>query len=105
VASAGLDRSVNAVETSAGRLRGRPARADFVNLDIPGFAQAAFSMEVLADVPILAERAVYWGEGTPETWRDAHNPPGATSEHLACGLAEGPDGVFDESGTPYRRTS
>jgi lysophospholipase L1-like esterase len=74
----------------------------WVNLDIPGFANAAFSMEVESDVPILAERAVYWGDGTPATWREAHNSPGATAEATAWAFAEGLDGGFDMSGILYQ---
>ena len=74
----------------------------WVNLDIPGFANAAFSMEVQSDVPILAERAVYWGDGTPATWREAHNSPGATAEATAWAFAEGLDGGFDMSGILYQ---
>ncbi|MCL4846353.1 MAG: IPT/TIG domain-containing protein [Acidobacteria bacterium] len=74
----------------------------WVNLDIPGFANAAFSMEVESDVPILAERAVYWGNGTPATWREAHNSPGATAEATAWAFAEGLDGGFGVTGILYQ---
>lgn len=74
----------------------------WVNHEIPGFSAAAFSMEVVSDVPILAERAVYWGDGTPATWREAHNSPGATAEATRWAFAEGLDGVFDGSGTRHQ---
>ncbi|MCL4848530.1 MAG: hypothetical protein KJ066_18445 [Acidobacteria bacterium] len=74
----------------------------WVNHDIPGFVRAAFSMEVLSDEPILAERAVYWGDGSPATWREAHNSAGATGDATVWAFAEGLDGVLDDSGTPFQ---
>lgn len=77
-------------------------RTVWVNFDVPGFETAAFSMDVVSNVPILAERAVYWGDGTPATWREAHNSPGATGEALTWAFAEGLDGTFGPEATPFQ---
>lgn len=64
--------------------------------DQPELANAAFSMRVTSDEPIIAERAMYFGTGT---WEDAHNVAGATAASDAWAFAEGVEDGIDDSGT------
>jgi uncharacterized repeat protein (TIGR01451 family) len=52
---------------------------------------AAVSSTVESDVPIIAERAMWWpGPGMGgEVWSEAHNSPGATATSTRWALAEG----------------
>ncbi len=53
-------------------------------------------------LPILAERAMYWGPGTPAgrytRWREGHNAPGLGARALTWAFAEGVDGKDDRAG-------
>jgi lysophospholipase L1-like esterase len=63
---------------------------------IPGLEATAFSaaLQSTNGVPIIAERAEYWGP--PGSWVDGHNSPGVTAEALKWGFAEGvAAGTFD----------
>jgi hypothetical protein len=55
----------------------------------PKLAAASFStsVNVWNGLPIVSERAMYWG--APGDWREAHNSFGVTSSALKWGLAEG----------------
>ncbi|MCL4814118.1 MAG: hypothetical protein KJ061_16630, partial [Vicinamibacteraceae bacterium] len=57
---------------------------------------------VPAALPILAERAMYWGPGTPAgrytRWREGHNAPGLGARALTWAFAEGVDGKDDRAG-------
>jgi hypothetical protein len=61
----------------------------WVNLEDPLLAQTAVSvtLESLNDVPVIVERAMWWGDDGG--WYEAHNSPGATATGTAWGLAEG----------------
>jgi IPT/TIG domain len=48
---------------------------------------AAFSTQVTSDVPIAAERSMYWPATLP--WREAHNSAGATELATSWGVADG----------------
>jgi hypothetical protein len=48
---------------------------------------AAFSTQVTSDVPIAAERSMYWPATQP--WREAHNSAGVTELATSWGVAEG----------------
>lgn len=67
--------------------------------DIPGLSDAAVSVAVNADVPVVSERAMYWPEtrpGSPPSafnWTEAHNSFGVTEAGLRWGLAEGRAGL------------
>ena len=54
----------------------------------PRLASAAFSTEVTSDVPIVAERSMYW-VGEPGPWMEAHNTVGVTAAGTKWLLAEG----------------
>ena len=58
----------------------------WVNVE-PGLENAAFSMQVESDQPIIAERAEYWGP--TDAWLEAHNTPGVTASALKWAFAEG----------------
>jgi glucose/arabinose dehydrogenase len=49
---------------------------------------AAFSTVVDADIPVVAERSMYW----PKDWQEAHNSPGATETGIAWATAGGEEG-------------
>jgi hypothetical protein len=55
-------------------------------------ANAAVATSIVADQPVVAERAMYW-PGPPSTWAEAHNSFGATTLALKWGLAEGRVGM------------
>jgi hypothetical protein len=69
---------------------------------------AAFGIRVTATVPIVAERAMYWGTpsaGDPNTpmmpWVEGHATAGATTPSPRWGFAEGQQGVFGAAATRY----
>jgi subtilisin-like proprotein convertase family protein/BarA-like signal transduction histidine kinase len=51
-------------------------------------ANAAFSTQVASDVPIIAERSMYW-VGDPLPWTEGHNSVGVTAPGTKWLLAEG----------------
>jgi autotransporter-associated beta strand protein len=53
---------------------------------------AAVSTVVTSDVPVIAERSMYW-PGPPEPLREGHNSFGVTDAGLKWGLAEGRTGT------------
>ena len=57
----------------------------------PQLASAAFATEVTSNVPIVAERSMYW-VGEPGPWTEAHNTVGATAAGTKWLLAEGREG-------------
>jgi lysophospholipase L1-like esterase len=61
-------------------------------------ASSSFSIRVTSDVPILAERSVYWSS-SGVTFIDGHNTPGVNSEASKWAFAEGREGRFTDSGT------
>jgi hypothetical protein len=54
-------------------------------------ASAAISTVVDSDVPIVAERSMYW-PNYPSTWTEAHNSPGATETGTMWAVAGGEEG-------------
>jgi glucose/arabinose dehydrogenase len=54
----------------------------------PQLVSAAFSTVVDSNVPIVAERSMYW----PHDWTEAHNSPGATETGTAWVVAGGEEG-------------
>jgi hypothetical protein len=56
--------------------------------EAPALASAAMSAVVDSDVPIVAERSMYW----PSDWSDAHNTPGATETGTVWAVAGGEEG-------------
>src|SRR5262249_16719798 len=48
-----------------------------VSLEDPKLKSNAISTVVDSDVPIVAERSMYW-PNAPQAWAEAHNSPGAT---------------------------
>jgi hypothetical protein len=63
---------------------------------IPGcprdLADAAVSTTIASDVPVMAERAMWWPGPTPATWTEAHNAAGATETGPRWGFADGEQG-------------
>jgi Zn-dependent metalloprotease len=61
----------------------------WVDREDPALADTAVSTTVdsLNRVPIIVERAMWWGDGGG--WYEAHNSPGATATGTSWGLAEG----------------
>ena len=58
----------------------------------PVLANAAVATTIVADQPVIAERAMYW-PGPPSTWAEAHNSFGTTTLARKWGLAEGRVGM------------
>jgi hypothetical protein len=56
--------------------------------EAPAMANAAVATRVVSDVPIIAERAMYW-PGAPAAWQDAHDSVGVPAAGLKWALAEG----------------
>jgi hypothetical protein len=54
----------------------------------PSLANAAVSTTVSSDVPVIAERAMYW-PGSFTEWYEAHNSFGSSTVGTRWGLAEG----------------
>jgi len=70
---------------------------------------AAFGMSIVSTVPIVAERAVYWGTPsasdplTPRTpWHDGHATAGVSSLAARWAFAEGAQDYRDTSGKRYQ---
>jgi hypothetical protein len=61
---------------------------------IPELVNASFSIVVDATLPIIAERAMYFGG--PRFWEGGHASPGVTESAREWFLAEGATGFFDE---------
>jgi autotransporter-associated beta strand protein len=57
--------------------------------DDPRLHHAAVSTLVTSDVPIVAERSMYWGRGESSIWREGHNSFGVLESHTHWGVAEG----------------
>ncbi|MGE3842762.1 MAG: hypothetical protein AB7I50_14390 [Vicinamibacterales bacterium] len=55
-------------------------------------ADAAISTTITADVPVIAERSMWWPGPSPANWAEAHNAAGATETGLTWGLADGEQG-------------
>jgi hypothetical protein len=53
---------------------------------------AAVSTTITADVPVVAERTMWWPGPTSLTWAEAHNTPGATATGVTWGIADGEQG-------------
>jgi hypothetical protein len=62
-----------------------------VALEDASLAATSVATRVTSDVPIVAERAMYW-PFAPGSWQEAHNAFGVTETALRWGLAEGRDG-------------
>jgi subtilisin-like proprotein convertase family protein len=54
----------------------------------PKLASASFSTRVTSDLPIVAERSMYWA-GDPPPWTEGHNSAGITAPGQKWVLAEG----------------
>ena len=59
-----------------------------VALEDPSLAATSVATRVTSDVPIVAERAMYW-PFDPAQWQEAHNAFGVTQTARKWGLAEG----------------
>ncbi len=55
-------------------------------------AQAAVSTTISSDLPIVAERTMWWPGPTAATWAEAHNTPGATGTGTVWATADGEQG-------------
>jgi hypothetical protein len=74
-------------------------RTVWVNGEGLGLTQATgLAMQVQADQPILAERAMYWPAPYP-AWRDGHASPGTPTTGTQWALAEGRIGGSDNCQT------
>jgi glucose/arabinose dehydrogenase len=75
-----------------------PANARLtVNIEAEGsttLANAAVATRVLANIPVVVERAQYW-PNAPSQWYEAHNAFGVTTAGTRWGLAEGQTGRFE----------
>jgi hypothetical protein len=60
----------------------------------PSLANAAVSTTVSSDVPVIAERAMYW-PGSFTEWYEAHNSFGSSTVGTRWGLAEGRVGLAE----------
>ncbi len=63
---------------------------------IPGcgrsLANAAVSATITSDIPVVAERTMWWPGPTAATWTEAHNAAGATSAGTKWAVADGEQG-------------
>ncbi|MGE3841844.1 MAG: hypothetical protein AB7I50_09680 [Vicinamibacterales bacterium] len=63
---------------------------------IPGcprsLADAAVSTRINSDIPVIAERAMWWPGPSAANWAEAHNAAGATETGIKWGLAGGEQG-------------
>jgi len=59
-----------------------------VERDAPELAAAAFATQLTSDVPIVAERAMYW-VGAPGPWTESHDSLGVVAPGTKWVLAEG----------------
>jgi hypothetical protein len=55
-------------------------------------ADAAISITINSDLPIVAERSMWWPGPSAATWAEAHNSPGATSTGTRWAFADGEQG-------------
>jgi hypothetical protein len=60
--------------------------------DGPQLASTAFSLAMVSDEPITAERSMYWGRTATTPWIEAHNVFGVNQPATRWGLAEGRTG-------------
>ena len=60
--------------------------------DSPQLASTAFSLAMVSDEPITAERSMYWGCTATTPWIEAHNVFGVNEPATRWGLAEGRSG-------------
>ncbi len=60
-----------------------------VQLEDPQLEGTAVSTIVESDVPVIAERSMYWPQGD---WTEAHNSPGATETGTVWAVAGGEEG-------------
>ncbi|MGE3842763.1 MAG: hypothetical protein AB7I50_14395 [Vicinamibacterales bacterium] len=69
---------------------------------IPGcprsLADAAVSTTITSDVPLVAERAMWW-PGSTDMWAEAHNSAGAAETGVKWGFADGEQGFAHEAET------
>jgi hypothetical protein len=68
--------------------------------DSPQLANTAFSLAMVSDEPITAERSMYWGRTATAPWIEAHNVFGVNEPATRWGLAEGRTG-FDRAFQTY----
>jgi hypothetical protein len=73
-------------------------RTVWVNAEDPhlGLTSVSVSLVSANDVPIIAERAMWWPRGN---WYEAHNSPGTVAAGTAWALAEGEQGGPDQRDT------
>ncbi len=67
--------------------------------EVPGMGNIDFSTQVHADQPIIAERAMYWQPGTPDSNQAMHDSIGMSAPHTTFYLPDGETFVTDEG--PY----
>jgi lysophospholipase L1-like esterase len=68
--------------------------------NVAELASASFSIRVVSDQPVLAERAVYWSS-SGVTFIEGHNSPGVTAEATKWAFAEGIEGVVQPGGPSH----
>jgi hypothetical protein len=64
--------------------------------DIPAIVNTSFGIDVSADVPITAERSMYFPHGGPRIFEGGHESAGANATSTGWILAEGATGPFFE---------
>jgi subtilisin-like proprotein convertase family protein len=64
--------------------------------DIPELVNTSFGMEITADTPITAERAMYFPHGSPRVFEGGHEAAGVNDISKHWYLAEGATGPFFE---------
>jgi hypothetical protein len=55
-------------------------------------ADAAVSTTITSDLPVVAERSMWWPGPTSDSWAEAHNSPGATDAGIMWAIADGEQG-------------
>lgn len=73
------------------------SRVTFNMNEMPALANTDFSTEISSDLPIIAERAMYWGEGKP-LGEACHDAIGLPSPHMVFYM---PDGQTSEGRETY----
>ncbi len=62
--------------------------------DVVGPA-GAVAATVVSDIPVVAERAMYWPQGSPDGWTGGHGSAGTPQAFSTWRLAEGAAHIFD----------
>ncbi len=72
----------------------RSRRTIWVDQEDPRLLDTSFSTQVASNVPIVAERAMWWGSASSTDWVEGHSEVGATAAARRWVVAEMPESAF-----------